>query len=89
MQSDIFVPDKKINNTHIVQKNNNVVEYETPVTPPAKAVNQNNSDTTERRNFGVKSMLHRVVNWALDETFYTGVMNQRSFIRKLSKTLTG
>lgn len=83
-QSENFVPDIINNNIDVAQKHDDVVPCESE-----KHLNENNPGKTARTIFTTKMMFQNVVKWALDETFYEGVINHGSYINKISKFLTG
>lgn len=88
--SEIFECDEDLNHVDFVEKKYN------PKTAKLLKNNmddkQKTTDSTEEKkktNFTVKEFFNKTFKWVLDEHFYTGVMNNGSFISKLSEALTG
>lgn len=82
--SEIFVPDLTSGNLDLSKKMEGENSGETGecLTKEKEEKKSNNIVTT-------KNIFQKLINWSLDEHFYTGIMQSGSYIDQLSKALTG
>lgn len=77
-QSDIIAPDSI--GIYSAEKDKDETE---------KSLDKNAQQKEKENIFTAKGFLHKMANWVLDASFYSGVQHHGSFINQLSKALTG
>lgn len=82
--SEIFVPDLLSVNLESPKKQDGENSREIGEYLTKKKEEQTSSSFVIARN-----IFQKVINWTLDENFYTGVKHYGSYINQLSKALTG